>query len=252
MYIDYNLYTGLSVIAKTEHKYLLPPTLVATVADELRHRILRGQYRPGEKLSEVTLAQELGVSRPPLREAMRLLQQEGLLASEPRKGMFLATLTPEDIRDIYTVRLALESLAVDLALPLNDPAQLQPLRDSIERMERDIQDGDLAELTLENSRFHRELVAISGNGYLQQVYGALMGKLQMCMAMNLRFRESLFGDREDVIRRHQVLVDLMETGEPEAVKYALANHGDRSFLSHLDILLQEPNPLRPDPSLTSA
>lgn len=221
------------------NRFAPPPTLVATLADELRHRILRGEYRPGERFSEVTLAQELGVSRPPLREAMRLLQQEGLLSAEPRRGMFLATLRPEDVRDIYTVRLALESLAVDLVLPVDDPAHLQPLRDSIERMKRDIRDDDLAELTLENYRFHRELVAMSRNKYLQQMYESLMGKLQMCMAMNLRFRESVFGDSDDVIKRHQALVDLMETGEPAAVKRALANHGDRSFLSDLDTLLSD-------------
>jgi DNA-binding GntR family transcriptional regulator len=151
--------------------------------------------------------------------------------------MFVAPLTAEDVREIYTLRLALESLAVDLALPLEDPSRLQPLRDSVQRMRRCILSDDLPKLTLENYQFHRELTALAGHKRLQRTYESLMGQLQMCMAMNLRFRESLFGDKEDVIKRHESLIDLMEQGDPEAVKRALASHGDRSFLTDLEHLL---------------
>src|SRR5579884_2395332 len=110
-----------------ESQLAAPPSLVMLVTQELRKRVLRGEYAPGQRLSEVQLSRELGVSRPPLREAMRLLQQEGLLSLQPRRGTFVAPLTAEDVREIYSLRAALEALAVDLALPLSAPEQLQPL-----------------------------------------------------------------------------------------------------------------------------
>jgi len=217
------------------------PSLVAVIADELRRQVLSGKYRPGQRLPEMGLAQELGVSRPPLREAMRLLEHEGLLRSEPRHGMFVAPLTVEDIREIYSFRFALESLAVELCLPLTDSTRLQPLRESVERMKRCVSEGDLAALTVENFQFHWEMTALAGHKRLQQAYATLVGQLQMCMAMNLRFRESLIGNRHDVVERHELLIALLEAGDLSAVKQALANHGDRSFLSKLETLLAEEN-----------
>jgi DNA-binding GntR family transcriptional regulator len=169
-----------------------------------------------------------------------MLQQEGLLASEPRRGMFVTPLTAEDVREIYSLRHALENFAIDLAFPLDDPARLQPLRDSVERMKQCVEQDDVAELTLENLRFHRELTALAGHKRLQQVYESLMGQLQMCMAMNLRFREKAFGNRDDVIRRHEQLIEILETADPAIAKDALAHHGDRSFLSDLEHLLASP------------
>ncbi len=230
-----------TLVAEKKQGSLALPSLVQVIADELRRQVLSGQYRPGQRLQEAALAQELGVSRPPLREAMRLLEHEGLLTSEPRHGMFVTPLTVEDIREIYSLRSALESLAMDLALPLEDAARLQPLRDNVERMKRCVREGDLAALTMENFNFHREMTALAGHKRLQRAYESLIGQLQMCMAMNLRFRESLIGNRDDVVERHEVLIRLVEAGDPVAVKHALANHGDRAFLSDLENLLAEEN-----------
>lgn len=228
-----------SAVSTDKIGHLTLPTLVVVIADDLRHRILRGQFTRGERLSEVSLAQQLGVSRPPLREAMRLLQKEGLLSSEPRRGMFVTPLTAEDVREIYGLRTVLENFAIDQALPLEDPTRLRPLHDSVERMRQFVADGDLAELTLENLRFHRGLTALADHKRLQSMYESIMGQLQMCMAMNLRFRESLINDHEDVARRHETLVTSLEAGDPEVAKQVLANHGDRSFLADLDHLLSE-------------
>lgn len=217
-----------------------PPSLVEFVADELRRRLLRGQYRPGQRLSEVRVAQELGVTRPPLREAMRLLQKEGLLTSEPRRGTFVTRLTARDIREIYSLRHALENLAIELALPVEDPARFGPLWDAIEGMKRSVRDGDLSALTIQNLRFHRALTALADHHYLQRAYEGIMGQLQMCMAMNLSFRETVYDDPNEVVERHIALLRVFEAGDSEAAKAALEAHGDRSFLAVLDDLLPDP------------
>lgn len=214
-----------------------PPSLVEFVEDELRRRLLRGVYRPGERLPEVRISRELGVTRPPLREAMRLLQKEGLLDSEPRRGTFVRRLTAREIREIYVVRHALEELALDLALPLPDPAPLQRLWNEIEGMRRSVAEDDLAALTLHNLDFHRALTGLAENDRLQRSYEALLGELQMCMAMNLCFRETVYNDPGDVVERHIGLTRVIERGDPQAAKQALSDHGDRSFLDVIDQLL---------------
>lgn len=199
--------------------------------------MLSGMYAAGERLTEEALTTELGVSRPPLREAMRLLQQEGLLTAEPRRGVTVTPLTAADVREIYSLRHALENLAIELAVPIEDELQLEPMLAALADMRRSVRARDRTALTLDNLRFHRELVRLARHARLQRAYDSLMAQLQMCMSMNLRFRESLSGDLEDVVARHERLVELIRGGDAQGVQRALAEHGDRSFLANLDELL---------------
>ncbi len=214
-----------------------PPSLVEVLADELRRRILEGAYAPGERIPEERVTTELGVSRPPVREAMRLLQQEGLLTAIPRRGVIVTPLTADDVREIYALRHALETLAVELALPLDDRARLDPLRSVVEDMERATKAGRRSELPVLNLRFHQTLARLPGNKRLAHAYDEVAAQLQMCMAINLRFREQLLGDPKESIERHAHLVRLLDAGDVPAVLRALDDHGDRSFLGNLEELL---------------
>lgn len=220
--------------------FALPPSLVESIADELRRRTIAGVYRAGERLTEEALTRELGVSRPPLREAMRLLQQEGLLKAEPRRGVVVTPLTADDVREIYSLRHALEDLAIELAVPIQHESQLGPMLAALADMRRSVRRRDRTALTLDNFRFHQSLVRMAGHARLQRAYDSLMAQLQMCMSLNLRFRESLSGNLRDVVARHGRLVDLIRAGDAQAVKRALAEHGDRAFLERLDELLDTP------------
>lgn len=223
-----------------DRPFTLPPSLVESIADELRRRTIAGVYRAGQRLTEEALTRELGVSRPPLREAMRMLQQEGLLTAEPRRGVMVTPLTAADVREIYSLRHALENLAIELAVPVQDESQLKPMLMAVADMRRCVRRGDRAALTLANHRFHQSLVRLAGHSRLQRAYDSLMAQLQMCMSMNLRFRESLSGTLGDVVSRHAHLVELIRDGDPQAVQRALEVHGDRSFLEKLDELLDTP------------
>jgi DNA-binding GntR family transcriptional regulator len=97
---------------------LTPASLVDLAADALRDRILSGALKPGGRLLEEQLAAELGISRPPLREALRLLQSEGLVQSLPRRGTIVAPLGEKDAWEIATLRSALERTAMEMALPI--------------------------------------------------------------------------------------------------------------------------------------
>ena len=226
--------------AAAEPVFALPPSLVESIADELRRRAISGVYRAGERLTEEALTREFGVSRPPLREAMRLLQQEGLLKAEPRRGVVVTPLTADDVREIYSLRHALEDLAIELAVPIQHESQLEPMLAALADMRGSVRRRDRTALTLDNFRFHQSLVRMAGHARLQRAYDSLMAQLQMCMSLNLRFRESLSGNLRDVVARHSRLVDLIRAGDAHAVKRALAAHGDRAFLERLDELLDPP------------
>jgi DNA-binding GntR family transcriptional regulator len=217
--------------------FTAPPSLVEALATDIRRRILEGRYAPGERIPEGSITSELGVSRPPVREAMRLLQREGLLAAIPRRGVVVTPLTAVDVREIYSVRHALEALAVELSVPLEGPKRMAPLRGALRDMEQATSEGRHSELPLLNLRFHQALAGLPGNTRLSQAYDALAGQLQMCMAINLRFRERLLGDPSESVARHAQLVDLIHQGDAAAVKRALDDHGDRSFLDNLEDLL---------------
>ena len=95
-----------------------PPSLSALAAEALREMVLSGDLQPGDRVIENRLTEELGISRPPLREAMRVLEQEGLIVQTPRKGAVVAPVTPHDIYEIVSLREEIEQIAVRLGVPV--------------------------------------------------------------------------------------------------------------------------------------
>ena len=213
---------------------VVAPSVVDVVAEELRALILSGSLKPGERLVEERLTERFGISRPPLREALRMLEQEGLIERRPRRGTIVTALDADDVREIYTLRWALERLAIELVLPVEDPSLLEPLRAAVADMKSAAAAGDREALLEANMAFHLALCSLPGHRRLLRAYESLIQQLRLCMAMNLRFREQLYGDPEDSVRRHQRLLDLIEAGDVPAVHREIETHGDRAFMARLD------------------
>lgn len=218
------------------------PTIVEEIVRNLRAMILRGEYRPGERLIEEQLAEHFGVSRPPVREALRVLSTDGLVTSEPRKGFTVISLSPRDVVELYDLRFALERTAVELAVPVGDPGRLEGMRAAIETMRGAVAQADPDAMLAANTDFHIALVSLPGNRRLNDAYASLSMQLTVCMAMNLKFREQLHHDPRDAVRRHEALLGLIEAGDLDAVLVELRNHGDRSFMDRLDELIDPPVP----------
>lgn len=210
------------------------PSVVDLVARELRALILRGELRPGERLIEERLTERFGISRPPLREALRLLEHEGLVQRQPRRGAIVTPLSADDVREIYSLRWALERLALGLAVPVDDPRRLDGLRDALTAMRAAAATGDREALLDANWRFHLELCSLPGHRRLLAAYASLMQQLRVCMAINLGFREALSGDPADSVRRHERLLALIEAGDPVALDREIEAHGDSAFMARLD------------------
>lgn len=213
------------------------PSMVDAVVQRLRALIVSGDVQPGDRLVEERLTERFGVSRAPLREALRILERDGLVKSLPRRGYIVIPITAEDVREIYSLRFGLERLAIELGVPVRDPSRLEPMREALDDMKAGVEAGDDDAVLAANSRFHLALVGLAGHQRLNATYERLRLQLELCMAYNLRFREQLYGDRDDVHPRHAKLLESIEKGDQAAVLYEIAHHGNRSFLDNLDELI---------------
>jgi DNA-binding GntR family transcriptional regulator len=202
-------------------------SLVQLAVDRLRRDILSGRSDPGERLVEEQLTRRLGISRAPLREAMRLLAQQGLVEHIPRRGARVATLSDDDVRELYEVRDVLERHAVT-SMPANP--DLAGLRAALEVMRKATEADDRLELANAHRRFHVEVVTLSGNRQLAQLYESVLVRIQLYMAVNMR-REAEVARPADGVHRHERLFTAVEQGDTAEILAALGAHGARTYLS---------------------
>ena len=214
----------------------LPPSLVDVAAAALRRMITGGRLLSGDRLVENQLTHELGISRPPLREALRVLEQEGLVRQLPRKGTIVTPLTLHDVYEIFTLRRELERLAVRMGVPVKDNTRLQRCRAMLTAMAEAANASDQARVTESAFEFHVSVIGLSGHQRLEDAYRSLQLQMLLCMALNRRARarnEDLRGD----VGRHRRLLEVIEEGDPDTVLHELAHHGDRTFLDDIESTL---------------
>ncbi|WP_172332034.1 GntR family transcriptional regulator [Mangrovicoccus sp. HB161399] len=158
--------------------------LTKVVKDALRDQILAGHYASGARLVEKRISEELGVSRMPVREALRELATEGLVKIEPRRGASVSLLTDGQKRELIEVRATLESLNAKLAARRQDPEQLAEMRAVLESGEKMIEEGRMEEIHSRNDAFHSALAEAGGNSVLQEIMQSLRDKTSMLFADN--------------------------------------------------------------------
>jgi DNA-binding GntR family transcriptional regulator len=211
----------------TADGFALPATLVEVAAHRLRDAILRGSLEPGEKIVEEQLCADLGISRAPLREALRLLAQQGLVEHVPRRGSRVTEWSPTDILQLFALRHVLERHAVESALPLADPEHaLAPVREALDVMRAAA--DDLARDDA-HRRFHAAVVELADDRQLNITLEPILLKLQLPMATNLR-EEARHHRAADGVKRHRAILSALETNDPDAVLAALEDHGHLHYL----------------------
>ena len=163
-------------------------SLSRVVGERIRGRILDGSLKPGERLVEDRLSAELGVSRVPVREALRSLSAEGLVTLLPRRGATVVEVTPEDVAELVEVRALLEGLNARLAGQRHDPQIVAQLEDTLQRGNRAAQAGTPEELARLNAEFHERLSEASRNAVLADVMRGLRERTSIAFAINGRAR----------------------------------------------------------------
>lgn len=205
-------------------------------ADDLRRMIFTGVLGPGTDHLESELADLLGMSRTPVREAILLLQAQGLVEMRPRKGMRVLALSPADMRDIYDVLTELESLAADRAARFGyDPSELEPLGGAIADMDAALARDDRDAWSEADDRFHSELVRLGQNHRVQAVAGMMVDQVRRARATTLHLRPLPTKSNED----HRKVYEAIRAGDPNTarrVHHAHRTHAKEMLLGLLDKL----------------
>lgn len=186
----------------------------------LREAILRGELKPGERLMELQLAAKLGVSRTPIREAIRMLEQEGLAVTIPRKGAEVAKMTEKDMRDVLQVREALDELAASIACEQMTAEQLDELKTTMREFEEYTKTGNVKKIAEADVKFHDIIYQATGNPKLVNIVSNLREQMY-------RYRIEYLKDEKNypvLIREHSEIVEGLMAKDKEKVTAVMHRH----------------------------
>jgi len=193
------------------------------VYEELKSQIITGKISPGARLMEIELAEDMGVSRTPIREAIRKLEKEGLVVIEARKGAYASQISTEDMIEILEVRQTMEGLAAYFAASRMTGQQLQVLKTISNNYNKAVEDGDTAKMIYYDTKFHRIIVDSSHNKILIRM-------VEQLQELVLRFRYIYYDDfkrAEKMPKEHQDILDAIARRDGEAARAAAGVHIDR-------------------------
>lgn len=195
------------------------------VFNTLRQGILRGLLPPGLRLMEIQLAKQLGVSRTPVREAIRKLELEGLVVTIPRKGAEVAEITPKDLHDVLEVRCALEALSVELACQAITEDQLAELDQYVNKFKTLVPTGDINALAECDVAFHDVIINCTNNKRLIQLLNNLREQMY-------RYRLEYLKDDAThplLIREHQEIITCLKNKDAAGAKSVISEHINQQY-----------------------
>ncbi len=192
------------------------------VFNNLRHAILIGELKPGERLMEIHLANKLGVSRTPIREAIRMLELEGLVIMTPRRGAEVAQITEKSMNDVLEVREALDVLCIELACKRITAEELDALKNACAAFAATVETGDLRQIAEADVALHDIIIRATGNPKLIQLINNLSQQMY-------RYRFEYIKDstqHQTLIQEHQVIYESLVAGDAERAAKASRTHID--------------------------
>ena len=199
-------------------------SLTDEIADIIRDRILKGEYEIGAKIKETQIAAELRVSRTPIREAFKQLENEGLIDYIPNRGCFAKGFTQQDVDDIYAVREALERLAVERAVERITDAELRDLEEEWDLMEFYAKKKDAQKVLELNSTFHDRIYASTRSRFMAQVLRSYKSYIN-------KTRKSVFYDETylmAILKEHREILEAIKSRDKERAVRAVSGHLEKS------------------------
>ena len=193
------------------------------VYEELRGLILTGKIKPGTRMMEIELAEDMGVSRTPIREAIRKLEKEGLVIIEPRKGAYASEVSVKDMEDILEVRANLEGLAACLAAERMTAAEKAVLWELTEKFRKAVEEGNMADMITYDTKFHHLIAEASRNNHL-------IDMIQQLQELVLRFRYIYYKDfkrAEEMLPEHKRIYQEICNENGSGAKFEAFNHIDK-------------------------
>lgn len=187
---------------------------------QLRDDILKGKLAPGENLVELKLASQYGVSRTPIREALRQLELEGLVRYLPNRGVVVEGITNQDVQDIFVIRGHLESLVAKWAAQRATDEELKRLRELVELQEFYVAKDDVEQVTDLDTEFHRVLLEASKSKALRYALGSMLDYVEQARQRSL----SVPGRIHDSVREHRGILEAVEAKDAELAVQRIVEH----------------------------
>jgi DNA-binding GntR family transcriptional regulator len=197
-----------------------PRPLHNEVADRLREMITRGDLSPGERLNERRLTEQFGISRTPLREAIKILSSEGMVKLLPNRGAVVTTITRADARDMFQVMAVLEALGGELACQRASEEDIAEVKEMHERMRDHFTQGELADYFELNQRIHQKIIDCAGNVELTDAYRRISVRIRRA-----RYMANLSKPRwSEAMEEHEQILDALVQRDSERLQSLLGAH----------------------------
>jgi DNA-binding GntR family transcriptional regulator len=211
---------------------IVPTALYQEVAERLRQRIFSHELAPGSWIDEQRLAEEYGISRTPLREALKVLASEGLVTLKPRRGCYVTEISEQDLQDIFPLLAMLEGRAVAQAIEQAQPEDIAELEALHARLESAAQGRKIERFFETNQEFHRKLQELSGNRWML----TLVQHLRKVMKLSRLLSLSHEGRLEQSLDEHRRIMAAIRCGDVGEAEAAMRDH----LLHCLQVLTAEP------------
>ncbi|MDN5351205.1 MAG: hypothetical protein PWQ12_121 [Clostridiales bacterium] len=211
-------------------------SLTSLIFEKIREDILNGRYSNGEKLVEIKLADEIGVSRTPVREALKQLELDGLVENIPNRGVVVKGISTGDIGDILSIRLCIEGLVGQWAAERITPEEIKDLEEIFDLMEFYTKRGDVDKNFELNTKFHEKLYKAAKSRYLEGVLNDFQLFIKPARSSSLRSN----GRMELALEEHREILNAVKAQDVERTREALIRHISRSNQNIKSILLRDP------------
>ncbi len=215
---------GAVVLPHPTIALLRSASLASAAQQEIERLILSGELPPGAKLTEATLSERLGVSRGPIREAFRRLEETGLVLQQKNRGVFVRDIAIDEAAEIYDLRAVMDELAGRRLAQSITAEQSRSLRGIVERMEQAARADDADAYHLLNLEFHDRLVEFAGNRKMAAIYRRLVNELSLARRRNLGEEQAL----SHSVAEHRQILKVIGSGDAEAAGRALYEHAESS------------------------
>jgi DNA-binding GntR family transcriptional regulator len=195
-------------------------SLARVIRDEVLALILRGELASGDRITEPMIAAKLGVSRVPVREALRDLESTGLVEARKHAGVFVRHLSTKETEDLYELRSVLDAFGGRIAASKGDPALIAVLEQRLQTMDRAAQEKDVVAYYEANLHFHWDIIDACGNNQIREVYRSVVQKLHLARLKNLSTDLGMLSS----IREHHAIVDAVRGKQPDICEALMAEH----------------------------
>lgn len=201
-------------------RFLRTQPLASLVQQEIERQILSGELQPGARLNELEIARNLGISRAPVRESLRTLEQSGLVVSRKNYGVCVRVVSLEEVGEIYQARACIDAGVGQELARYSAPQDLARLQEMIGRMEAEFAAGDAAAYHEINVAFHEQMVAMTGNRKLLEIYRRLLNELALYRLHSL----GRPGAMRHSVEEHRMILAAIRSGDSDAAGRIMRDH----------------------------